>query len=363
MSQTTEIQIQNQAGLPFRQKMNLMLSALNTCFAGTTEPTVTEAYMNWLDTSVTPNVLKRRNAGDTAFEVHPLQSLADSTKITADAAMPRAGGNYTGPANANKGSNIASGATTDIASATGEYVNVTGTITITALGTAQAGAMREVVFSGALILTHNATSLILPTGANITTAAGDSATFRSEGSGNWRCVKYQRADGTPVSFGSVNQRMLLTATTATTSGVLIDVTGIPSWAKRVTLQLNTVSTTSNNSYLLQLGTSGGVETTGYVNNINAITGAGVASVSSTAGILVSGAAGTATSVSGSVVIELHSGNIWNVRGSTIRHGESTNNSTVGNKTLSGVLDRIRLTTTTGVDTFDAGSISLLIEGY
>ena len=198
MSQTTEIQIQNQAGLPFRQKMNLMLSALNTCFAGTAEPTVTEAYMNWLDTSVTPNVLKRRNAGDTAFETHPLQSLADATKITADAAMPKTGGNFTGAANANKGADIASSATTNIGAATGEYVRVTGATTITALGIAQAGTQREVTFASALTLTHNAASLILPTSADITTSAGDCATFRSEGAGNWRCVKYQKADGTPL---------------------------------------------------------------------------------------------------------------------------------------------------------------------
>lgn len=55
--------------------------------------------------------------------------------------------------------------------------------------------MREVTFSGALTLTHNAASLILPGGANIVTAAGDCATFLSLGAGKWRCIKYQPAAG------------------------------------------------------------------------------------------------------------------------------------------------------------------------
>ena len=105
------------------------------------------------------------------------------------------------PLNLAKGDDIASASTTDIAAATGNYLHITGTTTITALGTAPSGATRLVVFDGALTLTHHATSLILPTGANITTAAGDCAVFVSEGSGNWRCVVYQRADGRALAQG------------------------------------------------------------------------------------------------------------------------------------------------------------------
>jgi hypothetical protein len=93
---------------------------------------------------------------------------------------------------------VASATTTDIGAAASQYVRITGTTTITGLGTADAGVVRDVLFGGALTLTHNATSLILPSEANITTAAGDTALFRSEGSGNWRCVRYQRADGKAV---------------------------------------------------------------------------------------------------------------------------------------------------------------------
>lgn len=94
-----------------------------------------------------------------------------------------------------KGADIASAATTNLATATGDYVNVTGTTTIAALGTAAAGIERTVVFAAALTLTHDAASLILPTGADILTAAGDVVTFRSLGAGNWRCVMYLRAGG------------------------------------------------------------------------------------------------------------------------------------------------------------------------
>lgn len=105
-------------------------------------------------------------------------------------------------ANESKSADLASATTTDLSSGTTPYVHITGTTTITGLGTAQAGTERLVVFDGILTLTHNATSLILPTGANITTAAGDAAIFRSEGAGNWRCVSYQRKSGAPLVGGA-----------------------------------------------------------------------------------------------------------------------------------------------------------------
>lgn len=97
-----------------------------------------------------------------------------------------------------KGSDIASATTTDIGAATGNYVHVTGTTTITGFGTIQAGTRRLVRFTGALTLTHNATSLILPTAANITTAADDHALMVSLGSGNWICANYARKSGVPL---------------------------------------------------------------------------------------------------------------------------------------------------------------------
>jgi hypothetical protein len=109
---------------------------------------------------------------------------------------------------------IASAATTDIGAAPGNLVHITGVTGITALGTVQAGTRREVVFDGILVLTHHATSLILPGAANLTTAAGDTATFHSEGGGNWRCTKYLRANGQAIAAGAVGGESISEPVTA-----------------------------------------------------------------------------------------------------------------------------------------------------
>ena len=93
---------------------------------------------------------------------------------------------------------VASATTTDIGAAATSEVLITGTTTITGFGTSNAGIVRRGIFAGALTLTHNATSLILPGGANITTAANDSFVARSLGSGNWIVTQYQKATGQAV---------------------------------------------------------------------------------------------------------------------------------------------------------------------
>ena len=128
-----------------------------------------------------------------------------------------------------KGSDIASATTTDIGAATGNYVHVTGTTTITGLGTVQAGTRRIVKFTGALTLTHNATSLILPGGANITTVNGDVATFVSLGSGNWICVQYTCATvtGTGSDVKATSPTFVTPALGTPASGTLTNCTGLP----------------------------------------------------------------------------------------------------------------------------------------
>jgi hypothetical protein len=94
-----------------------------------------------------------------------------------------------------KSADIASATTTDLSTRTGNFVDITGTTTITGLGTVDAGQAVLVRFTGALTLTHNATSLILPGTSNITTAANDRALMISLGSGNWLCAMYEKASG------------------------------------------------------------------------------------------------------------------------------------------------------------------------
>lgn len=110
-------------------------------------------------------------------------------------------------------SSVASATTTDIGAATSANVLITGTTTITGFGTVAAGTRRTVRFAGTLTLTYNVTSLILPTSADIKTAAGDTLIAISAGSGNWRVVAYYRADGSPLGFGAYES----IASAATTS--------------------------------------------------------------------------------------------------------------------------------------------------
>lgn len=109
--------------------------------------------------------------------------------------LPFVGGTLTAALNHAPVVGMASAATVDIGAASSNVITITGTTTITSLGTIASGAIRVLVFADALTLTHNATSLILPGAANITTAAGDVAVMLSLGSGNWRCIAYQRASG------------------------------------------------------------------------------------------------------------------------------------------------------------------------
>lgn len=100
---------------------------------------------------------------------------------------------------------VASATITNIAAANSPNVRITGTNTITGLGTAASGTKITARFAGALTFTHNGTSLILPGTANITTAANDTADMVSLGSGNWICTNYKKASGAAVvAAGSGN---------------------------------------------------------------------------------------------------------------------------------------------------------------
>ncbi len=168
------------------------------------------------------------------------------------------------PINEAKGADIASAGTntTNITTATGNTVHITGTTTITGFVTATAGIRRILIFDGILTFTHNSTSLILPTGANITTAAGDTAIMVSEGSGNWRCINYARKDGTslvaftPSTSNALSKSTIQTVITkssavATSSGTAVDDDTAPQLSEcPVITALNTAITASNASNTL-----------------------------------------------------------------------------------------------------------------
>lgn len=95
-----------------------------------------------------------------------------------------------------QGADIASASTVNLDTATGDYVNITGTTAITAVTLSQ-GREVTVKFAGILTFTNGA-SLINISGANITTAAGDTCVLRGEASSVVRMIDYTRADGTPL---------------------------------------------------------------------------------------------------------------------------------------------------------------------
>jgi hypothetical protein len=99
-----------------------------------------------------------------------------------------------------KGGDISSASPTVI-DTDGDYFDVTGTTNFAAF-TVTAGRRFTVQFDGALTMTHHATNLDLPGGANITTAAGDVAEFFATGANTVQCVNYTKADGTAVVAGA-----------------------------------------------------------------------------------------------------------------------------------------------------------------
>ena len=96
-----------------------------------------------------------------------------------------------------KGADVAS-ATALVLLTDGNYFDVSGTVTITSFNTTAVGTQIKLHFDAACILTHHASDLILPSGANITTAAGDEAEFIEYASGDYRCTSYTKASGKPV---------------------------------------------------------------------------------------------------------------------------------------------------------------------
>jgi hypothetical protein len=150
---------------------------------------------------------------------------------------------------------------------------------------------------------------------------------------------------------------------ASTSGTSIDFTSIPSWVKRITVMFNGVSTNGTSQYLIQLG-SGSVTTTGYASTGTAIQGATAGANGSTIGFQLGNTDGAAAWVKrGSAVFQTLGSNIWVGSSSLSITGAAADRAefSAGNVTLSGTLDRVRITTVNGTDTFDAGSINILYE--
>jgi hypothetical protein len=167
-------------------------------------------------------------------------------------------------------------------------------------------------------------------------------------------------NGTPVMGASV-----ITSGTAqaSTSGTSIDFNGIPSWVKRITVMFNGVSVSGTSAFLIQIG-SGSFTTSGYQSgSCGASTSSNVSvGINSTAGFIVHSLYAAGAN-SGIITLALVSSNTWVESHSSYTVGGAFTFTFTGGGTvaLGGTLDRVRITTANGTDTFDAGSINILYE--
>jgi len=167
--------------------------------------------------------------------------------------------------------------------------------------------------------------------------------------------------GVTINSGAVLGLTSATAV-ASTSGTSIDFTSIPSWVKRITVMFNGVSTSGTSNLQIQLGTSSGVTSTGYLSYSVRLGTSGISGGANfTTGFGI--AAATATYVmSGATIISSLSGNTWTANGFYADSTTAIGMPVAGAVPLAGTLDRVRITTVSpGTDTFDAGTINILYE--
>lgn len=148
---------------------------------------------------------------------------------------------------------------------------------------------------------------------------------------------------------------------ATTSGTSKDFTGIPSWATRITVMLNGVSTSGTSPLILQIG-SGSVDASGYTGTAASLVNAGAVAASNfSSGFMVGATLTAGSTVSGIATLTMIGSNVWVFGSTTARGNEARAEIAGGQKTLSGSLDRVRLTTAGGADTFDLGNVNIFYE--
>jgi hypothetical protein len=167
-----------------------------------------------------------------------------------------------------------------------------------------------------------------------------------------------------VSVNGASSNIVSGTAVASTSGTSIDFTGIPSWAKRITVMLSGVSTNGTSNLIVQLGDSGGIENTGYTSTGgSASTGASPSFTTSTAGFLLNDGMVAARVNNGVATIVLldSATNLWALTFFGNQQTFNTSQTGSGTKATSATLDRVRITTVNGTDTFDAGTINILYE--
>jgi len=168
--------------------------------------------------------------------------------------------------------------------------------------------------------------------------------------------------GAAPTWTTVSSGFTLGTPVATTSGTSIDFTGIPAGVKKITITPSLVGTNGTSNLLVQLGDSGGIETTGYSSNCGyANSGQTVTVAFGSTGFILRNTGASTSAISGSLELTLEnaSTNTWVCSGVTTDTDTTSISMTAGRKALSAVLDRVRLTTVNGTDSFDAGEVNIV----
>lgn len=234
---------------------------------------------------------------------------------------------------------------------TADYTATTGTTVVLASGATAGDLVTTISFYVSSVLnaipatTGSVGSTYLANNLSLTSPTLSSPTINGTYTGGTSLI----TSGTVVS---------------STSGTSIDFTSIPSWVKRITVMFNGVSTNGTSPIQIQLG-AGLVQTTGYsCNNTNTSTSTANLAVVYTTGFVVLALYAAANTAQGQSIFSLLdvSTGVWANQSIIAQNGAYSGLSFCsGSKTLSGTLDRVRITTVNGTDTFDAGSINIIYE--
>jgi hypothetical protein len=213
--------------------------------------------------------------------------------------------------------------------------------------------------NGLAVTSDNTGALNILTGSGAGTAA-----ISIDSSQNVTMASNLSVTGTLTATNGITGSLKSATAVASTSGTSIDFTSLPTGLKRITVMFSGVSTNGSSNILVQIGDSGGVEATSYI-AISAYSGGTnlAAGTNATTGFAVNVGSSAATTFYGSMTLCLQTGTTW-VASHTFGITQGAAYFSVhggGNKSLSDVLDRVRITTVNGTDTFDAGSINILYE--
>jgi hypothetical protein len=212
--------------------------------------------------------------------------------------------------------------------------------------------------NGLAVTSDNTGALNILTGSGAGTAA-----ILIDSSQNVTAAANLTVTGTLTATGGVSGS-ITSGTSVSASGTSVDFTSLPSGVKRITVMFNGISTNGSSNILVQLGDSGGVEATSYI-SISGYSGGtnSAGAANATTGFVVNiGGAATSTFY-GTLTLFLQTGTTW-VGSHTFGITQGATYFSVhggGNKALSATLDRVRITTVNGTDTFDAGSINIFYE--